>query len=229
MTITSVGAFFSGNNKTLGTDWASTAGDVLNNASVGDVIVFVLSSDNSGTVTGLTTNHVSILDNVGNAWSKIGEVTKSSGAAADGVTISCWVSKIKTAITTSATITLKTSSVTAKAATAWIFRSDSNEDFDLVYGFPSNPFILFSDGFTYETRGGADPGSLAFPDTVETATRINTRGTAYEGAYVSDPSETAGFTTFNLSRSHSNTAGGDATDVGAVGEFIVSTSRTGGA
>lgn len=74
--------------------------------------------DNISTTQGATNTVTSVTDSKGNTWNKIGEYTRSSGAAADGNTVAAFWSKITVAILTSDTITVNLSApADAKCAT----------------------------------------------------------------------------------------------------------------
>jgi hypothetical protein len=102
---------------------ASTHAVVVANANitVGQIAMLRTATDNIATASGTSANHTAVTDSKGNSWTKLYEYTRSSGAAADGVTISAWATKVTTElVATVDTVTLTLSaSVTAKAATLW--------------------------------------------------------------------------------------------------------------
>jgi hypothetical protein len=78
--------------------------------AVDQVFVIECISDNVSTTTGATSDH-SLSDDAGNTYTKIGEYTYSpTGAAADGITVSAWVTQVTTQLTTTSVITLTVSS-----------------------------------------------------------------------------------------------------------------------
>jgi len=78
------------------------------NLTVGKLIIVNCVTDNDSVAVsdGPSSRHSTVADSKSNSWGKLAEYTDSDGAAADGVTISTWASKITTQITTSDSITL---------------------------------------------------------------------------------------------------------------------------
>lgn len=101
-----------------GTNKASSASLAFNLSAaiaVGEVAVSTWVTDNAGTVSGSSNDHATVTDAKGNNWTKIIEWTRSSGAAADGATVSLWYSKITAALAIGDALTLTCEIVVAKA------------------------------------------------------------------------------------------------------------------
>src|SRR3990172_12230453 len=85
-------------------------------------LVFVMAvTDNSATADGPSSTHTSVADNApstNNLWRKITEYTETDGSAGDGCTVSVWGCRITTQISTTDTITVTTSNVTARSIIA---------------------------------------------------------------------------------------------------------------
>lgn len=85
--------------------------------TIGKLVVVNCVTDNDSTAIadGPSARHSSVADGKGNSWTKLAEYTDSDGAAADGVTVSSWATKISVAILTTDYITLTVASaVTCK-------------------------------------------------------------------------------------------------------------------
>lgn len=87
------------------------------NVTVGSILVSTWVTDNLATVDGTSNNHSQVVDSKGNTWTKAWERTESSGAAADGLCVSQWFTKVTTQLVSGTdTVTLTTSAaVTSKA------------------------------------------------------------------------------------------------------------------
>ena len=74
---------------------------------VGRYLIVSVTSFNIATTDGDSNNHQSMADSVGNTYTKLYEKTNTvAGAAADGVTISTWIARIATQLTTSHSVTI---------------------------------------------------------------------------------------------------------------------------
>lgn len=104
------------NTKTAGTQ---VSGSPSGNIVVGAVCFVGCITNNFGTSDGNTSEH-SITDTDGNVWTKLHEYTNAEGAAAAGVTVSVFATKVTAQIDTTDSITLTcANSVTAKAICFW--------------------------------------------------------------------------------------------------------------
>lgn len=73
--------------------------------AVGDIILVGIAVDNTTTTDGATTDITSVVDSVGNVYTRLVEWTNGNAAAAAGVTGAIWAAYCATAMTTSDTIT----------------------------------------------------------------------------------------------------------------------------
>lgn len=124
MAFSSIGTLGSTTEKTSDTDLVLT---VEATAEAGNLVAVFASMDNESGTTGESTQ-LSISDSTGsNTWTKLVEMTRSSGSANDGVVIAVWVSKLTSQLTgSSSTITITSSSArSAKAMGAWEFSMGS--------------------------------------------------------------------------------------------------------
>lgn len=97
--------------------------------TVGKIACFSAVTDNLQTTSGPSTDH-SVTDTDGHTWTKIFEETGSSGVAADGLTVSLWMTKVTAEIGTGDAVTLTISSaVLSKALVIWEFTVDSGNTF----------------------------------------------------------------------------------------------------
>lgn len=72
-------------------------GSTTTTADVGDIIVVYTATDNTSTTTGTNTEVSSVTDTAGNTYTKFLEYTNSpGGVAADGVTVSVWMTRVTT-------------------------------------------------------------------------------------------------------------------------------------
>jgi hypothetical protein len=113
MTIAVRSAHGTAQNKTSATthNMAVSTASVL----VGDAALYGVCSDNLGTVSGVTNQHLTLTDTGGNTWVKVYEYTNSpTGAAGDGTTVSLWLCKN---VTTQVTITTGSVTLTYSGAT----------------------------------------------------------------------------------------------------------------
>ncbi len=86
--------------------------------TAGEIALFRVAADNITTASGASSDHT-VTDSGGHSWTKLGEQTRSSGVAADGVTISTWATQVVTDLVTGVdTVTVTfASAIVAKAAT----------------------------------------------------------------------------------------------------------------
>src|SRR5262245_18387030 len=196
MAIASKGALMTG---TTGwshtTSAASYTGTTATTAvSVGDIALVMLAADNTSTTDGDNSELTGVTDTGGNTWRKLGEYTNSpGGAAADGVTVSCWYTKATTALATGSTITFTYGSArVGKAGIGWVFTIGSGnvvkqttsaavqtqEVTGASNGFGSSSFAsLPSLARLYLRVCGKEASSTGFLTASTNFTQMNVRGT----------------------------------------------------
>lgn len=104
MAIADKGALGTGTSSTNST--ACTMTSATTTAAVGDIVLIGVCADNTSTADGDNSEVSSISESGGNTWTKLAEYTNSpTGAAADGVTVSLWMSRITTQISIGTVIT----------------------------------------------------------------------------------------------------------------------------
>lgn len=107
---------------TSGDTWSSSFGS---GPTAGEAVLVALTTDNIATTDGASSTHTGFSGG-GLTWTKLAEVTASSGAAADGVTISLWQSSVAESTSGSLSFTATFSAaVSAKVATQCRFTADS--------------------------------------------------------------------------------------------------------
>jgi hypothetical protein len=111
---TSQGKLGSANTKTAGT---SLVIDLDAGASIGDLVIVGVATDNGGTSAGDTT-HLSVTDSQGNSYTRRQEKTETAGGAGDGVTGGLFGSVLTTALADTDTITVTSTNVVARGAVA---------------------------------------------------------------------------------------------------------------
>jgi hypothetical protein len=113
MAIANIGTLGNTNEKSADTSITLT---VAATAEVGNLVIVAGSMDNLGT-SEAQTSQVTVTSNPANTWTKLGEYTMSSGAAADGIVGFIWASVITTQLTGSSGTITATSSANATAKT----------------------------------------------------------------------------------------------------------------
>ncbi len=204
------------NSGTMGTGANSTSNSTYNlttattNLAVGNLGVLINVTDNTSTSDGNNNEHTSVTDSVGNSWVKVAERTNSpTAAAADGVTISIWITKCSVALNTGGTITMNfTSNRTDKASIAWAFTMTAGQA--AVEGAADQ---------LGEVNGANNFASLTFSG-LASAARLYLRGCSKEANIgTTGFANTTNFTSMGQIRSRNNAAA-----VGACGEFRINTS-----
>lgn len=114
------------NNKTSS---ATLAGSPSAAIAIGQMVVVIAACDNASTGDAETTL-MSVSDNVGNTYTKLGEYTNGDGAAGAGVTTGLFASKLTTALATTDTITLTLTS--AVGTRAMVFQEFSGAGINRV-------------------------------------------------------------------------------------------------
>lgn len=191
-----------------------------NAVPAGYTVVIILATDNVKTVntTESDTHEVVYTQHSGGVtnFTKVGEVTKSSGAAADGVTTSGWIGTLVYDLAETDSIVFGfDASITAKAATAYAFKGSTLDQLVLVKNAPG-----FDKYFNSSTGNvGGNPATLPFFSTTDKAYRVDIRGTGGEGDSATET--TPGF--FEFPQLDNKTTGGAVdTNIAAYGGFRIS-------
>lgn len=189
-----------------GTLAMTTATTIL---AVGNIGILVGISDNTSTVDGDNGEVTGVADSVGNRWVKLGEYTNSpTGAGADGVTCSVWMTQCTIQLGTGGTITITYGSNRVdRCCSAWAFTIGAGKV--LVGAAPK---------VTSEVNGAVGYGSSAFSGLVSLA-RLYFRGLGKEINSTTDITPSTSFTAITLTRSRNN-----ASAVIVRGEFRINTS-----
>lgn len=118
-TFVTQGSIGTGNSKTSGTTVTVTTTAVAN---AGDLVVVIIGSDNTDT-TDLETTHWTVTDSAGgNTYTRAKEFVNGQGAAAGGIEVGVYYSRLATQLASGGTITgTRDSAVTAKAMRGWRF------------------------------------------------------------------------------------------------------------
>jgi len=202
---------------TLGTGVSSTSSTTFtlttatNTLASGDFAVLTVTTDNTATADGDSTDHTSVAGGTGN-WSKIGEYTNGNGAAAAGVTTSLWLFEATgaMAVGTVITITLGTARVD-KVASFWKFTVAAGKILELDTEPATNPIgngVDASNGF----------GSVAFSG-LTSKERLYFRGLGKEANTTTAITVSGSFTAITGNRSRNN-----ASAITLRGEFRINTS-----
>lgn len=203
---------------TLGTGVSSTSSTTFtlttatNTLAAGDYAILVVTSDNTATADGDSTDHTSVSGGTG-TWTKLGEYTNTvGGAAADGVTTSLWRFEATgtMALSTVITITLGTARVD-KVASFWKFTVAAGKVLELDTEPATNPIGNGVDG-----ANGF--GSVAFSALTSKA-RLYFRGLGKEANTTTAITVSSNFTAITGNRSRNN-----ASAITLRGEFRINTS-----
>lgn len=210
MAIASVGTLGSVQSKTANqASLVLTTSATLEAANVGVILIAV---DNNAAVDGDEGAVTGVVDSAGNTWSKLGEFTNAQTGAQLGATISVWMVKATTQLTSGGTITASfnnTASRDASAATAWEYTVGANK----TLGVEGTNATLANDA--------ADPGSMNVTTANISCLRI--RASAGENNNTTTNwTKTAAFTS-NFD-ANGTTGGGAATNMQVRGEWLISTS-----
>lgn len=210
MAIASGGTLGTGVSATSSTTFTLTT--ATNTLAAGDYAILVVTSDNTATADGASTDHTSVSGGTG-TWTKLGEYTNTvGGAAADGVTTSLWRFEATGAVATGTviTITLGTARVD-KVASFWKFTVAAGKVLQLDTEPATNPIgngVDASNGF----------GSVAFSGLTSKA-RLYFRGLGKEANSTTAITVSASFTAITGNRSRNN-----ASAILLRGEFRINTS-----
>jgi hypothetical protein len=209
MAIASGGTLGTGVSATSSTTFTLTT--ATNTLAAGDYAILVVTSDNTATADGASTDHTSVSGGTG-TWTKLGEYTNGNGAAAAGVTTSLWRFEATGAVATGTviTITLGTARVD-KVASFWKFTVAAGKVLELDTEPATNPIgngVDASNGF----------GSVAFSGLTSKA-RLYFRGLGKEANSTTAITVSASFTAITGNRSRNN-----ASAILLRGEFRINTS-----
>ena len=93
-----------------------------------DWIIIQCCAYNSSTTDGDNSEVSSVVDNIGNTYTKLGEYTNSNGAAGSGLTTSLWMGQVSRDVPSGEMVITFTfaSAITHRCVTGYVFRSDSN-------------------------------------------------------------------------------------------------------
>lgn len=148
MAFGSVGSLGTGTSVSSGTSLAFSPAAQLDAGNIG---ILIISLDNESTTDGNTSEVSSVVDSVGNTYSKLREFCNGNGAANAGATVSVWFTKATTNLTTGGTVTVTLANTkTVKAATFWEFTIGGG-----------NTLQVATSGAADLARDATTPGSLA--------------------------------------------------------------------
>lgn len=206
MAFTSSGSFVSVNNKTAATSLAIIPSAP---ATAGRLAVLLIATDNLSNVTA-SNNVLSIRDSQNNIWFKAGERSDGSAAGA-GATIAMFYCVPSTTIATTNSITASfNGSITAKAASGFIFNTTIQ-----------NPTPLTSSATGSQST---TPGSLNLSNLTSGAGNyLFFRGLAVEDTTTNLLTVTTAFT---ASTANGTSGGGGATNMQVRGEFRIATTSS---
>lgn len=204
MAWSSGGSVGTAQSKTAGSSIALTTSAAV---AVGEVVVLVVAKDNVATTDGATSEVTGVSDSSGNTWSKAGEFTNGQGGAASGATCAIWYTQATTAISSGGTITANfSSSVTAKAVSAWKWAVGSGSTVDVV-------------ATATRADDGADPGAVSLSG-LTNAEYLFLRGIAGETNSTAQITPTASWTALSTAQT---SGGGAASNMAVRGEWRIQT------
>ena len=206
MAFTSSGSFVSVNSKIA----ATTLGIVPSSpATAGSLAVLLIATDNL-TANTASNDVLGVTDSVNNRWFKVGEFSDGSAAAA-GATISMFYCRPSTSILTTSSITASfNASITAKAASGWVFTQTV-----------VNPYTLST---AVTQSQGTSPGAVSLSNlTGGTGNYLFFRGIAVEDTTTNLLTVTTAFT---QSSANGTSGGGGATNMQVRGEFKIATTAS---
>lgn len=181
---------------------------VTTTIAVGEVIIVLISFDNTATTDGDFSEITSITDVAGNTYTKLAEYTNGQGAAAAGITISAWLSKITSQLVNNNTLTVNFAN-TITDSSSRIRRFSVGAGNSLQVAGSATPLV----------NDGADPGSM-------TISGLSSKEYLFLRAIGSE-SETTTFTATTNYTSFgsqvSSTSGATNTNVVVAGEFRILT------
>jgi hypothetical protein len=206
MAIAAIAARGTGASSTSSTSFTMSPSATV---AVDRYLILVVSTDNTTTADGASSDHTSVSDTGGNPWFKFSEYTNTvGGAAADGVTVSVWGVKVATQLTTGSTITI----------TLGTARTDKCCS---LYEFSVGTGLRLKQSATYvgnTTDGTTGFGSAAFSG-LASLERLYFRALAKEANSTTNLTASASFTAISAARSRNNAAA-----VLVRGEFRINTS-----
>jgi hypothetical protein len=119
MAFASVGSFGAVGTSTDGTSFQLTTTATV---EAGNLAILGIVFDNLTGTTGDNSEVTSVSDSAGNTWVKGGEYTYGQSTPGEGVTSSCWYSRLTSQLTSGGTITVNFSgTVTAMCCSGWEF------------------------------------------------------------------------------------------------------------
>jgi hypothetical protein len=193
------------NNKVSGTTLIS--GAVTSAAAVGDLVIVGCCTDNFGTTDiDDSTEHSTLVDSVGNTYTKIKETRNANAGAGNGVTLSLWYTTVTVAIVSgSTTFTL----TVANAVTAKCMQAQK-----VTCGLGKGAYAISSAAIT-EKPDAADPGALSTAKSIGLSNDANPgrecllwRVVGGEGVAAALTASTGGGATFTGNSSGTGTSGG---------------------
>lgn len=209
MAFASQGSMGTGSSKTSGT--TVTVASTSQTANVGDLVLVLIAADNLDT-SDIETTRWSVEDSTGaNTYTRVGEYVNGEGAAASGVQVALFYSRLTTQLASGGSITgTINSAITAKAIRAWRFTVDNAVVVD-TSASPAN-------------FDQADPGSMTISGLAASTEFLFLRAGAVEsdnsvGTYAA----TSGFTAIGRI---GTSGGGEQTNVSSFGEFLISTATS---
>ena len=204
MAITSVAARGTGVSSSSGTTVGVTpTGTIV----AGRVAVLTVSTDNTQTTTGTSSNHSTVTDSAGNTWAKLGEYTNGQSAAAAGITVSVWMSQLTTQLTTG-------TPVTATLSTARVDKAASLYEFSVSGGSTLQLAAANQYGVVNAANGF---GSLSFSG-LTSKEYLFFRGMGKEANTTTALTVSSGFAAISNTRSRNNSSA-----VTVYGEFDIVT------
>lgn len=191
MAIASVAARGTGVSSTSGTSLTLTPSATV---VVGDYLFLVIAGDNINNVDGDNSEISSVTDTQGNTWTKVAERTNGGGGAASGTTVSMWMTKVTTQLTTSDTVTVTyASAIVDKCCSAW--------EFSVAAGAT---LVASAAAITNEVNGANDFGSVSHSG-LASKERLYFRGLAKEANSTTQITVSTSFTAITAARSRNNT------------------------
>lgn len=202
MAISSSGSQAIGGTGTAGTTLATGTFS----AAVGDILLCFTASDNINTTDWDFSEVVSVTDQAGNLWRKVAEWTNGQGAAAGGVTVSVWLCKVRTALSTQTATVTWSGTVGDRCCRIWKFTVGAGN----TLSPHTQPKVTVADGST-------NPGSLT-SETGASKEYLFVRAVGCELNSTADLTLTSGYSAITGNRSRSNTS-----SVSHRGEFRILT------
>lgn len=172
----------------------------------GNVGILTIAFDNLNTTDGDHSEVSGVVDSAGNTWEKLGEYTNGEGAAADGVTVSLWMTRASSELALGGTVTASfTSTLTDTCASLWEFTVGA-------------ALTQSASAVSNATDASNGFGSAAFSG-LASKERLYFRALAKEANTITNITPSTSFTTITHARSRNN-----ALAVAVRGEFRINTS-----